>query len=150
MLHLFFAFCLGSSCWSILGYVLAFILDLGISVLLSFGLVTLYFGLGHFNVVDLCSWWPLFWTWAFHQKNIVNTKQNTIFGLRCWCFWCYFLFLVFPFSWGMLHLGYAGFIPSSCWEKIEPCWVVVASFSAHAGPMWSRLGLCWDRVGSCC
>jgi len=31
---------------------LVFILDLGISVSLSFGLVGLYFGLGHFSVVE--------------------------------------------------------------------------------------------------
>ena len=129
-------------CWVLV--LSLFILDLGISMSLSFGLVGLSFGLGHFSVVEFWSIQVVF------QKNIVNTKQNAIFALCCWCFWCYFLFLVFPFSWGMLHLGYAGFIPSSCWEKIEPCWVVVASFSAHVGPMWSRLGLCWDRVGSCC
>ena len=123
-------------------------------------LLGFYFGLGHFSVVELWSCWPLFWTLAFQCRWVlvyssrfpkkINTKQNAIFGLRCCCFWCYFLFLVFPFSSGMLHLGYAGFVSSSCWGKIEPCWVVAASFSAHVGPMWSHLGLCWDRVGSCC
>ena len=126
-----------------------------------FKVVGLDFGLGHFSVVEFGPCWCLSWTWAFQcrwvlvyssrcQKNSLNTKKNTIFGLHCWCFWCYLLFLVFPFSWGMLHLGYAGFISSSCWAKFEPCWVVVASFSAHVGPMWGHLHPSGNHVGSCC
>ena len=52
-------------------------LNLGISVLLSFGLVVFYFGLGHLSVVEFWSVQVVF------KKNIVNTKQNAIFGLRC-------------------------------------------------------------------
>ena len=108
------------------------------------------------------SCWPLLWTWAFQCRWVVvyssrfpkkhrKYQANRNFWVALLMFLMFsFLFRVFPFSWGMLHLGYAGFISSSCWEKIEPCWVVVASFSAHVGPMWSHLGLCWDRVGSCC
>ena len=62
-------------CWVLV--LLVFILDLGISVSLSFGLVGLYFGLGHFSVVEFWSIQVVF------QKNIVNTKQNAIFGLCC-------------------------------------------------------------------
>ena len=42
--------------------------DLGISVLLSFGLVGSYFGLGHFSVVEFWSCHSLFWTWAFQCR----------------------------------------------------------------------------------
>ena len=67
-----------------------------------------HFGLmlSHFRI--FC--WPLSWTWAFlrrwifvHarrrlQKNTVNTKKNTIIGLRCKCVWCYFVFAFFLLS----------------------------------------------------
>ena len=49
-------------------YLLAFFWDLGISVLLSFGLVVSYFGLGHFSVVEFWSCHSLFWTWAFQCR----------------------------------------------------------------------------------
>ena len=49
-------------------YLLAFFWDLGISVLLSFGLVGSYFGLGHFSVVEFWSCHSLFWTWAFQCR----------------------------------------------------------------------------------
>ena len=54
--------------WVIFRYLLAFFLDLGISVLLSFGLVGFYFGLGHFSVVEFWSCHSLFWTWAFQCR----------------------------------------------------------------------------------
>ena len=67
MLHLFFEFfCLGSSCWGISGYVLAFILDLGISVLLSFGpckaFLMLSWGMLHLGYAGLTwgSRWAIF------------------------------------------------------------------------------------------
>ena len=121
-------------CWVLV--LLVFILDLGISVSLSFGLVGLYFGLGHFSFVE-------FWCiQVVFQKN-VNTKQNAIFGLRCCCFWCYLLFLVFPFSSGMLHLGYAGFVSSSCWEKSSHVGLLLRPFQ----PMLGQCGATLVYVG---
>ena len=79
---------------------------------------------------------------------------------------------------GMLHLGYAGFISSSCWAKLHPlqpmlgqcgdhvgscCWLycndVVLSLCgrllhkykailAHVGQMLSHVGICWGNVGT--
>ena len=80
--------------WVIFRYLLALFLDLGISVLLSFGLVGFYFGLEHFSVVEFWSCHSLFGLghfsvvefWSIQvvfQKHIVNTKQSAIFGLRC-------------------------------------------------------------------
>ena len=65
MLHLFFTFF-----WSwqlMLGH---FGLCVGL-------LVGLYYGLGHFSVVEFWSIQVVF------KKIIVNTKQTAIFGLRC-------------------------------------------------------------------
>ena len=64
----FFAFCcLGSSCWGILGYVLAFIFDLGISVSLNFGpckaFLMLCWGMLHLGYVCL-TWGP---RWAMFK-----------------------------------------------------------------------------------
>ena len=56
----------------------------------------------------------------------------------------------FPFFFGHVALGLCWLCLKLMLKKIEPCWVVAASFSAHVGPMWSHLGLCWDRGGSCC
>ena len=141
------------SCW-------AFILDLGISVLLGFGLVSLYFGLGHFSVVELWSCWPLFWTWAFQCRWVLvyssrfpkkckyQAKRN--FWVALLLFLMLFVVPCFPFFFGHVALGLCWLCLKLMLRKIEPCWVVAASFSAHVGPMWSHLGLCWDRVGSCC
>ena len=75
---------------------LVFILDSGVSVSLTFGLVGFYFGLGHFSLVEF---------WSIQ----VFCDETAIFGLRY--FFCSLLSL---FLRGMLHLGYAGFISSSC------------------------------------
>jgi hypothetical protein len=86
--------------------------------------------------------------------------------LRCCCFWCYFLFLVFPFSLGMLHLGYAGFVSSSCWEKsshvglllrpfqhmLGQCGATLVYVGTVLGHVVSYIGpmLCWAYVDACC
>ena len=170
MLHLFFTFfCLGSSCWSILGYVLAFILDLGISVLLSFGLVTLYFGLGHFNVVELWSCWPLFWTWAFQCRWVLvyssrfPKKHRKYRAKRNFCVALLMLLMLFfvpcfPFFVGHVALGLCWLylklmlrknraMLGCCCVLFNPCW-------ANVEPPWSMLGPCWVMLlallGRCC
>ena len=73
--------------WCILWSVLASVLDLGISVLLSFGFVGVYFGFGRFSVVELRPCWPNFWFFqVVRKRNVVNNKKTTIVGLRCSCF----------------------------------------------------------------
>ena len=128
-------------CWVLV--LLVFILDLGISVSLSFGLVGLYFGLGHFSVVE-------FWSIqvVFQKKCKYQAKRN--FWVALLLFLMLFVVPCFPFFFGHVALGLCWLCLKLMLRKIEPCWVVAASFSAHVGPMWSRLGLCWDRVGSCC
>ena len=72
-------------------------------------LVGLYYGLGHFSVVELWSIQVVFK--KKHRKY--QAKRNFWVALLMFLMFS-FLFRVFPFSWGMLHLGYAGFISSSC------------------------------------
>ena len=149
------------SCW-------AFILDLGISVLLGFGLVSLYFGLGHFSVVELWSCWPLFWTWAFQCRWVlvyssrfpknVNTKQNAIFGFALLLFLMLFFVPCFPFFFGHVALGLCWLclklmlrknraMLGCCCVLFSPCW-------ANVEPPWSMLGPCWVMLlailGRCC
>ena len=69
-------------------------------------------------------------------KNTVNAQKKRLFlaALLMFLMPCWTIF--FPFFWGMLRLGYAGLISSSCWAKIRsmlgcccvllsPCWADV-------------------------
>jgi len=111
------------SCWH-------FSLDLGISVSLSLGPGK-----------------------AAFAQNTVNTKNNAIFGLSCWCFWCYSLFSrVFPFLWGMLTEAMLALsqahveqflcmcVCATIWKakKVEKLWR-----SAFLKYQWQQFGNLW-------
>ena len=133
------------------------------------------------------SCWPLLWTWAFQcrwvvvyssrfQKNIVNTKQNAIFGLRCWCFWCVLFCSVFSLFLGHVALGLCWLylklmlrknramlscccvLFSPCWANVEPpwsmlgpCWVMLLALLGRCcvEPMWTHVALIWSHVAPC-
>ena len=124
-------------------------------------LVGLYYGLGHFSVVELWSIQVVF------QKNIVNTKQTAIFGLRCWCFWCFLFCSVFSLflgaccTWATLALSQAHVEKKSSHVELllrpfQPmlgqCGATLVYVGTVLGHVVSSIGpmLCWAYVDACC
>ena len=154
-----------------------FILDLGISMSLSFGLVGLYFGLGHFSVVEFWSIQVVF------QKKHRKYQAKRNFWVALLMFLMLFFVPCFPFFLGHVALGLCWLYPklmlrknramlgcccvlfSPCWANVEPpwsmlglCWVMllallgrccVKPMRTHVALIWSHVGPCWADVDSC-